>query len=187
MIIQPAIYLKNQISIRDKLKEEEKDIKKILMEKEDELKKFKEKYDILILEENIIKNEEKDFIFEKESDAFQFISKLSKDNNLEINLLGRELKKIDEIGNRENTYFFHGLGKELDIYNFIFEIENEKKYISIKSDDLLIEIDGDMIDLKMNIMYINNNKKEILDYDYYNNGMFRRIKSRDLRKKRRVI
>lgn len=187
LIIQPIIEIKKELLIESKLNIEREHIKKIFLEKKKELKKFKEKSEVLILEKSIKKNEEKDFIFEGETDAFQFIKKISEDNNIEINLLGRELKKLVEGGNKENIYFFYGTGKELDIYNFLFQIENEKKYISIKPNDLLIEINGDVIDLKTNIMYINNNKKEILDYDYYNNEMFRKIKSRDLRKKRRVI
>lgn len=181
------IEIKDELFIESKLNIEREHVKKILLGKKNELKKFKEKSEVLILEKNIKKNEEKDFIFKGETDAFQFIQKISVDNNIEINLLGRELKKLVEGGNKENTYFFYGTGKELDVYNFLFQIENEKKYISIKSNNLLIEINGDIIDLKTNIMYINNNKKEILDYDYYNNGIFRKIKSRDLRKKRRVI
>lgn len=51
----------------------------------------------------------------------------------------------------------------------------------------MIEINNNVLDLKMNVMYIFNNKKENLDYDYYNDGTFKNYRIREIGKKRRSI
>ncbi|MCQ8211920.1 hypothetical protein NON08_05180 [Cetobacterium somerae] len=185
LIFKPLINLRKEIWLKDKLKIEIEVLKKSFLKKENELNNLKKEKEIFI-SENIVEDKNK-LIFQSEYDVFKFIDQLSKDNNIDIQVIGRGIQKNDYIENKENLFFFHGIGKELSIYNFIFQIENEKKNISLNQENITIEIIGDVIELKSNIMYINNNKKEILDYDYYNNGMFRKSKSRDLKRKRRVI
>ena len=66
-------------------------------------------------------------------------------------------------------------------------MEKEDRYIALKEDGVLIEINGDIVDLKVNIVYINNNKKEKLDYESHGEEIFKKVKSRDIGKKRRAI
>lgn len=187
LVVQPVLDLRKQSSERDRLKIEIEKLKEIVFEKQKELRKQRDEYIELTLKNSIEKNEKKEFIFKSEFEMYKLLDKLSKSNNINIELLGREAKKIDEFGNIENILFFHSAGKEFDIYNFIFQMEKEDRYIALKEDGVLIEINGDIVDLKVNIVYINNNKKEKLDYKSYGEEIFKKVKSRDIGKKRRAI
>ena len=134
-----------------------------------------------------IEEEKQKFIFESEFQVFQFIDKISKENDINIELLGREMKKSNILEEQENSFYLSIRGKENDIYNFLFQIEKTPKQISIKDEPILILINGDILELEVNIVYINNNKQEFLEFDYYKNGIFKKVKFREIGKKRRVI
>ena len=113
LVVQPVLDLRKQSSERDRLKIEIEKLKKIVFEKQKELRKQRDEYIELTLKNSIEKNEKKEFIFKSEFEMYKLLDKLSKSNNINIEQLGREAKKIDEFGNIENILFFMVLEKSL--------------------------------------------------------------------------
>ena len=187
LLFKPVLLLKNKLDTRRKLKLEIKDLKSIEIEKQRILKRNSDEEKNLISKKNELLEEKQKLIFNNEYDVFKFIDDISNENNLTIEVIGREVKAIKSLNDIEGTFFYHSTGREMDIYNFIFQLEEEKRYITLKKDSILIEINDNILDLKMNVMYIFNNKKENLDYDYYNDGTFKKNKTREIGKKRRSI
>lgn len=186
-MFKPILVLKNKFDTRKKLKIELKDLRSIEIEKQKILKRNSVEEKKLISKKNELLEEKQRLIFNSEYDVFKFIDDISNENNLTIEVIGREVKAIKRLDDVEGTFFYHGAGREVDIYNFILQLEEEKRYITLKNESILIEINNNILDLKMNVMYIFNNKKENLDYDYYNDGTFKKNNSREIGKKRRKI
>lgn len=179
--------MKNKLDTRTKLKLEIKDLKNIKIEKQKILNSSREEEKEFFSKKNKLLEERKKLIFDNEYEVFKFIDNLSNKNNLIIEAVGREVKVEKDLENIEGNFFYHGIGVEADIYNFILQLEQEKKYITLKSESVMIEINGNVLDLKMNVMYIFNNKKEDLDYNVHNGDTFEKNKSREIGKKRRSI
>ncbi|MGL4787200.1 MAG: hypothetical protein ACRC2Q_10030, partial [Cetobacterium sp.] len=173
--------------IRKKLKIELKDLKNIEIEKQIIFKKNNDKEKEFISKKNELLEEKQKLIFNNEYEIFKFINDISNENNLTIEVIGREVKVVKNLDNTEGTFFYHATGREIDIFNFILQLDEEKRYIALKSDSIMIEINNNVLDLKMNVMYIFNNKKENFDYDYYNDGTFKNYRTREIGKKRRSI
>lgn len=182
-IFNPILELKKEILERDKLRTEIINLNRMYISKENQLKDLNNS----LLNGEDIEEEKQKFIFESEFQVFQFIDKISKENDINIELLGREMKKSNILEEQENSFYLSIRGKEKDIYNFLFQIEKTPKQISIKDEPILILINGDILELEVNIVYINNNKQEFLEFDYYKNGIFKKVKFREIGKKRRVI
>lgn len=186
-MFKPILVLKNKFDTRKKLKIELEDSRNIEIEKQKILERNSVEEKNLISKKNELLEEKQRLIFNNEYDVFKFIDDISNENNLTIEVIGREVKTIKSLDDVEGTFFYHGIGREVDIYNFILQLEEEKRYITLKNESILIEINNNILDLKMNVMYIFNNKKENLDYDYYNDGTFKKNKTREIGKKRRSI
>ncbi|MGL4976504.1 MAG: hypothetical protein ACRCYT_07425 [Cetobacterium sp.] len=156
-------------------------MKKIETKSNLSLNDIKDKSDLKNQREENIKNS-----FKGLNEVIDFIDYLSKKNNITIDTIGREsFEKIkdEEIG----SFYCHIFGNEKDIFNFIIQLEKNKKFICFKQDSILIEKNNEAIDLKVNVMYIINNKIQKIDYFYYNNNSFERIIIRNLNGKRRKI
>lgn len=162
----------------------QKSLKKTLLEKEIALKEYNEK-----LEKIEFKKESKeydDFIFEGTEDVLDYLNSLNKKNNLNLEIVGREvLEEVD--GKIYGNFYYELYGSELGVYNFISELEEQQKFIALKMNSIMLETDGVDLYLKANVMYIINNKKNKMDYDYYNNEIFKKIKSRNIEGKRRML
>lgn len=187
LLVKPILLLKNSSDIKAKLKLEVKNLKNLEIEKEKILKNSTVEAKELLLKKAKLMEEKKRLVFQSEYEVFKFIDETSNENRVTIEVIGREIKTEKDLDSVEGTFFYHGIGKELDIYNFILQVEEEKRHITLKNESILIEMNGDVLNLKMNIMYMFNNKNEKLDYDYYNDNTFKQNKSREIGKKRRVI
>lgn len=173
--------------MRTKLELEIKNLRELKIIKQEVLKRNNEEISSLLSRQDELLEKKKKLVFNSEYEAFKFIDETSRENNLIIEVIGREVKVAKNLDNIESTFFYHGIGKEIDVYNFISQIEKEKRYITLKRESITIEIDGNILDLKINLMYIFNNKKEDLNLDNYDDGMFEKNKSRGIGKKRRTI
>ncbi|MGL4936063.1 MAG: hypothetical protein ACRC51_11370 [Cetobacterium sp.] len=182
--IDRVISLKELSHEKKSLNQIQKSLKKTLLEKEIALKEYNEK-----LEKIEFKKESKeydDFIFEGTEDVLDYLNSLNKKNNLNLEIVGREvLEEVD--GKIYGNFYYELYGSELGVYNFISELEEQQKFIALKMNSIMLETDGVDLYLKANVMYIINNKKNKMDYDYYNNGIFKKIKSRNIEGKRRML
>lgn len=187
LLFKPILLLKNKLDTRRKLKLEIEELKNIEIEKQGVLERSSDEEKIFLSKKNELLKERQRLIFNSEYDVFKFIDDISNENNLTIEVIGREVKVVKNLDDIEGAFFYHGTGTEVDIYNFISQLEEDKRYITLKNESIMIEINGNILDLKMNVMYIFNNKKEDLDYYYYSDETFKKNKTREIGKKRRSI
>ncbi|MGL4946867.1 MAG: hypothetical protein ACRCZ0_03900 [Cetobacterium sp.] len=54
-------------------------------------------------------------------------------------------------------------------------------------DSILLEVNGGCLDLKLNVMYIINNKNQEIDYFNYRDGIFEKSNNRNIGTKRREL
>ncbi|MGL4425453.1 MAG: hypothetical protein ACRCZ0_09055 [Cetobacterium sp.] len=157
------------------------ELKKIQKKSDLSSDKIENKSDLEKQKEENMKNS-----FEGLNEVIDFIDYLSKKNNITIDTIGREsFEKIkdEEIG----SFYCHILGNEKDIFNFIIQLEKSKKFICFKENSIMMEKNNETIDLKVNVMYIINNKIQKIDYFYYNDNSFESVIIRNLSGKRRQI
>ncbi|MGL5051998.1 MAG: hypothetical protein ACRC5W_00145 [Cetobacterium sp.] len=170
---EKSILEKNQFILKSTLENKRKNLKTI-QNKNKEIKLERENKEKL----------QKKFIFDGSYKIIQLLNKLSKENNLVEDTIGRE--SAEQIEDKIfGSFYYSNFGREKDIFNFILEIEKEEKFISLKMDSILLEINGSNLDLKLNVMYIINNKKQEIDYFYYRDGIFEKSNNRNIGTKRR--
>jgi hypothetical protein len=179
------IKLKQQLVNEKELDKQLKELKKLNFEKEELLKISKEDFDKKSLKKIEFREKEIQLSFKGEYEIFEYLNLLSKSNNIIIDTIGREIDNKNMINSKE--IFFHGIGLEKDIYNFIYDIEKSERKISLNEHSILLEINESVLELKVNIVYMINNKVEKIDYDFYNNGIFEKSKIREIGKKRRKL
>ncbi len=183
IFINQGLKLKILIDEKQVLAVTQNNLKNIILEKEILFKEYNKK-----MNEMDLKKEKENFsyfIFNGTEDVFNFINNLIEENNLDLEMIGREV--IEKNSETYGEVYFQIRGNEFEIYNFIYDLENSKKFIKFNMNSILIEIDGDKLYLKSNIMYIINNKKNKIDYDYYNRDTFKKFRSRNIQGKRRML
>ncbi|MGL4652980.1 MAG: hypothetical protein ACRCU8_05720 [Cetobacterium sp.] len=183
-------FINNGFQLKDLLYEKknliqiQNSLKKRILEKEVIFKKYSEELEKREQKKGNVKYDE--FIFNGTEDVFNYLNNLNQKNNLILETIGREtLENIN--GKIYGSFYYEVYGSELGIYNFIAELEEEEKFIALKMDSILIEISEVELYLKANVMYIINNKKNKIDYHYYNEGVFKKFKNRNIEGKRRIL
>ncbi|MGL5000494.1 MAG: hypothetical protein ACRCZR_08605 [Cetobacterium sp.] len=129
---------------------------------------------------------EENFMFDGSFEVLEYLNKISEENRLIEDTIGRESsEQIQE--KKYGSFYYSASGKEKDIFNFILEIEKYEKFISLKTDSILLEVNGEFLDLKLNVMYIINNKNKEIEYFDYKDGMFEKSNNRNIGTKRRKL
>lgn len=97
--------------MRTKLELEIKNLRELKIIKQGILKRNNEEISSLLSRQDELLEKKKKLVFNSEYEAFKFIDETSRENNLIIEVIGREVKVVKNLDNIESTFFIMVLVK----------------------------------------------------------------------------
>lgn len=111
-------------------------------------------------------------------DFIIFINNICLDEKLNLFLIGRE-QSLDEENLRKKIYI-EIIGEEKGIYRLINKLEKTKMFLKFSKDNFTLKKIGNSLELKGEIMYIINNKKEEIGKFKKREEIFKKRKERNI-------
>lgn len=112
------------------------------------------------------------------SDLIIFINNICLDERLNLFLIGRE-QNLDE-ENLKKKIYIEIIGEEKSIYRLINKLEKTKMFLKFSKNNFTLEKIGNSLELKGEVMYIINNKKEKIKNFKKRGEIFKKRKERNI-------
>ena len=132
-------------------------------------------------------NAEDFYYFENSYQALSFINHLLNSNNISFEIIGRD-KRVKLNEKIYSTQFYISLtGAEKNIYDFFKQIENSERNIYFIRENTKLSTNGDNLKIETEIMYMDENKNNVIDNDEYKEFLYPNAPNRKINSKRRKI